>query len=107
MFIFSLGEKTPLDKINAKAPADSLAFAYADNVYLLAKKKKKNFLTLWELAEAELACAHYSIKRSGCYIYPINQSFDPESESHFFPEGVKITTEGFTALNIPFGNESY
>jgi len=62
---------------------------------------------LWELAEAELACAHYSIKRNGCYIYPINQSFDPESESHFFPEGVKITTEGFTALNIPFGNESY
>ena len=39
MFLFSLGEKTPLDNINAKAPADSLAFAYADNVYLLAKKK--------------------------------------------------------------------
>jgi len=64
-------------------------------------------LTLWDLAEAELACAHYSIKRSGCYIYPINQSFDPDSDSHFFPEGVQITTEGFTALNIPFGNESY
>ena len=41
------------------------------------------------------------------HIYPIIESFDPESESQFFPEGVKITTEGFTALKIPFGNESY
>ena len=58
MFLFSLGEKTPLDNINAKAPADSLAFAYADNVYL-ELSKKRDFLTLWELAEVELPCAHY------------------------------------------------
>ena len=40
-------------------------------------------------------------------LHTSDQSFDPESQSHFFPEGVKITTQGFTALNIPFGNESY
>jgi hypothetical protein len=36
---FSLEEKSPLDNINAKAPANSLAFANANHVYFLAKKK--------------------------------------------------------------------